>query len=155
METTSPEVRQAGRDDAEVVARLLDAFNTEFGTPSPGAVVLAGRLRRLLGGTDLLAVLVGRPAVGVAVISLRRNVWSDGPVALLDELYVRPDRRNGGLGTLLLAAACDLARAHGSELLEINVDGEDHDTRRFYERNGFVNRDPGQPEPQLYYSRAL
>jgi GNAT superfamily N-acetyltransferase len=149
------EVRQAGSDDADVVARLLDAFNTEFGTSSPGAGVLAGRLRQLLGGTELLALLIGVPAVGVAVISLRRNVWFGGPVALLDELYVQPDRRNGGLGTILLEAAEDLARAHGSELLEINVDGEDHDARRFYERHGFADRDPGQSEPQLYYSREL
>jgi GNAT superfamily N-acetyltransferase len=149
------EVRQAGSDDADVVARLLDAFNTEFGTSSPGAGVLARRLRQLLGGTELLALLIGVPAVGVAVISLRRNVWFGGPVALLDELYVQPDRRNGGLGTILLEAAEDLARAHGSELLEINVDGEDHDARRFYERHGFADRDPGQSEPQLYYSREL
>lgn len=151
----STEVRQASCDDAEVVARLLDAFNIEFDTSSPGAGVLAGRLRPLLGGTELLALLAGVPAVGVAVMSLRRNVWFDGPVALLDELYVQPNRRNDGLGSILLAAAEDLARAHGSELLEINVDGEDHDTRRFYERHGFANRDPGQSEPQLYYSREL
>ena len=148
-------VRRAGRDDAEVVARLLDAFNTEFDTSSPGVDVLAVRLRQLLGGTELVALLIGDPPAGVAVISFRRNVWFPGPVALLDEMYVQPDRRNGGLGSILLAAACDLARDQGSELLEINVDGEDHDARRFYERHGFADRDPGQAEPQLYYSRDL
>ena len=43
----------------------------------------------------------------------------------------------------------------GAELLEINVDGEDTDARRFYERHGYANTEPGQDEPMLYYYREL
>jgi GNAT superfamily N-acetyltransferase len=148
-------VRQATPSDAVVVAELLDAFNREFDTPTPGTQVLATRLRRLLAGDHLVALLGGEPAVGVAVLSLRSNVWYEGPVALLDELYVQPDVRGKRLGHAMLEAACRLARERGAQTLEINVDGEDTDTRRFYEAHGFANTEPGATEPMFYYYRDL
>ncbi len=59
------------------------------------------------------------------------------------------------MGSALLAAAEAVTRARGGELLEINVDGEDTDARRFYERHGYLNREPGQDQPLLYYYREL
>lgn len=41
-------VRMATVAEAEVVARLLDDFNREYDTPTPGAGVLTARLRQLL-----------------------------------------------------------------------------------------------------------
>jgi GNAT superfamily N-acetyltransferase len=66
-----------------------------------------------------------------------------------------PVERGRGIGTALLKAAEEECRQRGSDLLEINVDGEDADARRFYERHGYTNHDPGQTEPQLYYRRDL
>ena len=148
-------VRRADPADAEALARLLDAFNREFWEPSPGVAVLARRLSTMLASPAAVALAVGDPAVGVALLSFRDAVWSDGPTALLEELYVVPERRNGGLGGALLEAAEAAARDRGAELLEINVDGEDADARRFYERHGYVTGNPGQQEPQFYYSREL
>jgi GNAT superfamily N-acetyltransferase len=150
-----PLVRRASAADALTVATLLDAFNREFDTPTPGVAWLATRLGDLLAGEDVVVLLVGEPAVGVAVISLRLNVWYPGPVALLDELYVAPDRRGRRLGHALLEATCAYARERGSEVLEINVDGDDVDARRFYEAHGFANTEPGQTEPMYYYYREL
>ncbi len=147
--------RVAGPEDASTVAELLDAFNREFATPTPGPAVLADRLRRHLGTGELVALLGGAPPVGVALISLRANAWYDGPVALLDELYVAPPERNRGLGSELLAAAEAVVRARGGELLEIDVDGEDADARRFYERHGYACTGADRPEPAVYYSREL
>lgn len=42
-----------------------------------------------------------------------------------------------------------------AELMEINVDGEDLDARRFYERYGYACMSPGEPEPDLYYCKDL
>ena len=40
-------------------------------------------------------------------------------------------------------------------MLEINVDGDDADARRFYERHGYRNSEPGEDEQLLYYFREL
>jgi GNAT superfamily N-acetyltransferase len=147
--------RIATEDDAVIVGELLDRFNREFNTATPGPLVLAARLERLFLRGDVIALLAGTPAVGVALLTLRPNVWYDGPVGLLDELYVVPGQRRRGIGSALLLTAEGLCRQRGGELLEINVDGEDSDARRFYERHGYSDRDPGQTQPQLYYSRDL
>jgi GNAT superfamily N-acetyltransferase len=99
--------------------------------------------------------LAGDPAIGVALMTMRPNVWYDGPVALLDELYVTPALRGRGLGSSLLRCAEIVARQRGAELLEVNVDGDDTDARRFYERHGYVNSEQGEDQPLLYYYREL
>ena len=147
--------RRATLDDAAVVARLLHDFNTEFSTPTPGTEELESRLAELLAGDDVVVLLTGEPASGVAVLSFRPNVWYRGPVAILDELYVRPELRGHRLGSALLDAALALVRGRGGALLEINVDGEDTDARRFYEAHGFTNTEPNQTDPMLYYYREL
>ena len=149
------QVRIAEVADAALVARLLDDFNREFRTATPGIGVLKGRLQRLLGQSDVVAVLADDPAVGLAVLTLRPNVWYDGPVALLDELYVVPAWRGQGVGSVLLEAAEQLTRGRGGELLEINLDGEDVGARRFYERHGYRSSEPGSDEQLLYYFREL
>ena len=147
--------RLATADDAATVARLLDAFNREYEVPTPGASVLAARLERLLLREDVMALLTGEPPVAVALVTLRPNVWYYGSVAILDELYVVPGYRCRGLGSELLAAVEAETRRRGGEVIEINVDGEDIDARRFYERHGYSNMEPGQVEPMLFYYREL
>ena len=44
----------------------------------------------LLATDETVAILAGTPAVAVALVTLRPNVWYAGRVALLDELYVAP-----------------------------------------------------------------
>jgi GNAT superfamily N-acetyltransferase len=117
--------------------------------------VLAGRVETLLRSGETIALIAGEPATGLALLTLRANVWYDGRVALLDELYVRPHLRGRGIGTALLERAIAVVRERGGQLLEINVDEPDADARRFYERHGFVNRPPGETGRMLYYEREL
>jgi GNAT superfamily N-acetyltransferase len=147
--------RRAGPDDAEAVARLLHDFNTEFDTPSPGAAILARRLHSLLAAPGTIAYLAGEPAAGVALVTLRSNVWYDGPVALLDELYVEPGRRGRGLGAAMIRLLIADAREAGVSAIEINVDAADVDAQRFYERHGFSGVDADTGERAFYYSLEL
>lgn len=148
-------VRVATVAEAGVVARLLDAFNREYDTPTPGTEVLARRLRELLPAGDVVALLAGDPAVGVGLVTLRPNVWYDGPVGLLDELYVVPDQRSRMIGAALLRAAERLVGSRGGQVVEINVDGDDVAARRFYERHGYRNSEPGADSQLLYYFRDV
>jgi GNAT superfamily N-acetyltransferase len=156
--------RLATVEDAGEVARLLHDFNTEFDTASPGPDVLAARLRVLLAGDDTFALLAetadatgaaAAPAVGLALVTLRPNVWYDGRVALLDELYVVPHLRSHGIGAGIVDLLLSTCRARGVDLIEINVDEGDTDAQRFYEREGFSPTDPDTGERAFYFFREL
>jgi GNAT superfamily N-acetyltransferase len=147
--------RLATPQDAEEVARLLHDFNSEFDTPSPGAVVLSARLRLLLARNETIAILAGSPAVAVALITLRPNVWYAGRVALLDELYVVPDRRGQGIGSAVVERLMSISHSMGVDLIEINVDEGDVDAQRFYERHGFAATETGSTERAFYFFQEL
>jgi GNAT superfamily N-acetyltransferase len=147
--------RLATPDDAVEVARLLHDFNREFGSPTPAADVLAARLRTLLAGHATMAIVVGMPAVAVALVTFRPNVWYVGEVALLDELYVVAHMRGRGIGSIVIDHLLSTSRARGVDLIEINVDEGDVDAQRFYERHGFSATAPGSPERSFYYAQEL
>ena len=151
------EVRRATPADAAVLGRLLWDFNTEFETETDDADVLAARFERLLGLDGIVAVVAedsaddGPSAVGFALVSLRPAIWFDGPVSQLEELYVVPRLRSHGIGTAILDFSRRLVREAGSPEMHINVDEVDTDTRRFYERHGFVNIEASADYRMLCY----
>ena len=148
------DVRRAMPADADVLGRLLWDFNTEFETETDDADVLAARFARILELDGIVAVLAedsAGTAVGFALLSLRPAIWFDGPVSQLEELYVVPALRSQGIGTQVLELCRRLVRELGSPEMHIGVDEVDVDTRRFYERHGFVNVEAGVDYRMLYY----
>ncbi|WP_309102035.1 GNAT family N-acetyltransferase [Microbacterium sp.] len=144
-------------EDAPIAARLQVDFAVEFETPTPTYEVLLPRFRRLIADPAAFVLLAGDTADpdGYAVVTLRPTVYCDGPLAVLDELYVRPSLRANGIGTALLERAiAEVRRRDGGEM-HINVDEIDTDARRFYERHGFVNIEPGTDYRMLIYIREL
>jgi GNAT superfamily N-acetyltransferase len=147
--------RLATVDDADEIAQLLHDFNTEFGEPTPDVAVLAARLRGLLSRDTTFAIIAGEPAVALALVTLRSNVWYEGRVALLDEMYVVPQLRSRGIGSAIIQQLMATSRGTGIDLIEINVDEGDTDAQRFYERHGFSPTEPGSPERSFYYWQEI
>ena len=148
-------VRLATPDDADAIAQRLHDFNVEFETPTPDVSILAERLRHLLTTDHTLALVAGDTATGVALVTLRPNVWYDGQVALLDELYVVPRLRNQGIGSDIMDELNAQASHHGWSLIEINVYEGNVDAQRFYARHGFCATEPDSDERALYYFQEL
>jgi GNAT superfamily N-acetyltransferase len=149
-------VRLATVADAPAVGRLLHAFNSEFDWPTPGAAVLAERLERLLGAGELIIVIGGQGPDGLAQLSFRHSVFDGAPIALLEELYVAPPMRGGGLGRALLEGAIEAARERDAVSIELNTSDDDTAAIALYESAGFTNRE-GRPDgpPMRYYEREI
>lgn len=135
--------------DAKLVAKLLHDFNIEFGTPVPDN--LERRFAALIAREDVVVILAGE--VGFAYLTLRPSPYYDGPVAMLEELYVAPSHRGNGLGTMMMERVLEETRKLGAGEMQINVDEVDADARRFYERHGFTNIE--QSSRMLLYVREL
>lgn len=151
------EVSIASIEQADLVGRLLYDFNTEFETSSPTAEEFAARFRSLLERHDVLVLLSGslKTPTGFAFLTLRPTPYYEGVLAQLEELYVQPELRDQGIGTALLQTAVLHVRERGGAEMHINVDEVDTDTRRFYERHGFTNVQPGTDYRMLCYLREL
>jgi ribosomal protein S18 acetylase RimI-like enzyme len=149
-------VRAAGADDAPVIGRLLDAFNREFGDPTPGPDALARRVGELIAGGDTVVLLGGAGPDGLAVLRFRRSIWAEGLECYLAELYVAPDRRGQGLGRALMESALQTARERGADYMDLNTGEADVAARALYESLGFSDRE-GKPDGprNYYYEREL
>jgi ribosomal protein S18 acetylase RimI-like enzyme len=154
---TATDIFIASTGQAGVVGRLLYDFNAEFETPGPSAEEFDARFRFLLARADVLVLLSGTPVAptGMAFLTLRPTPYYDGALAQLEELYVRPSLRGRGIGTALLTTAVHEVRERGGAEMHINVDEVDTEARRFYERHGFTNLQPGTECRMLCYLREL
>lgn len=153
MSATHTNVREATSADAAVLARLLTVFNAEFDAEFAPLDVIERRYAQVLDGPDFVAYLAGNPAVGFATIALRPSIYREGRVSLMEDLYVAPSLRNQGIGSMLINAVLARAETEGWGAVEIQVDESDVDTMRFYERHGFISRDPQTGDRALLWRR--
>lgn len=150
------EVRLATAVDAPALARLLHAFNREFGDPAPAVEWLTDRVRQLIESGEVTALLAGAGPDGLAVLRFRPSLWTAGLECYLAELYVVPARRGQGLGRTLMDAVIELARSRGADHIELNTEESDRAARALYESLGFSNRHGGRDGPvSYYYEREL
>lgn len=100
------------------------------------------------------AVLLARsspetPVIGVAVLAYTWTIEHGGACAWLDELYVSPSARGGGVGTALLHRAYEVARGDSCRAVDLEVDADHARVESLYLREGF------RPLPRRRFSRTL
>ncbi len=145
------EIRRARVEDAGDVARLLHDFNTEFSEPTPPLADLRARVRELLASEEIVALLAGKPPLGLALFRIRPSLWSTAADVYLEELYVVPERRGRGIGRQLLEAAMAAAREAGADHFELTTGETDAAARALYESIGMTNREGAPDGPRMLY----
>lgn len=153
----SSDVVLAALEDAPTLTSLQIAFDAEFDSPTPAYDVLLARYRTVLADQDGFAIIAwdGDDPTGFALVTMRPTIYCDGPLAVLDELYITPALRDQGIGTTILHRVLVEIRERSGGEVHINVDEVDTDTRRFYERHGFVNIEPGTDYRMPCYVQEL
>jgi diamine N-acetyltransferase len=98
---------------------------------------------------DALAGFLGAPDRGLELATVDDELagfaaWyaTENPeLATLDKLYVLQSRQRHGLGGRLIARAADLASAAGARSLTLNVNKNNLQAVRAYEKHGFAIRE--------------
>jgi ribosomal protein S18 acetylase RimI-like enzyme len=150
------DIRTVTGEELDILGRLLRELNLEVEAETPTAQVLAARVAELLGGGDTEIVLADDPPGGLAIVRLRKAIWTPHLEASLVELYVVPELRAGDLQRELVEAAMDAARSRGADFIELMVGSSDVASRAIYEDLGFDNHEVGSEDAlALHYSRPL
>jgi ribosomal protein S18 acetylase RimI-like enzyme len=147
-------IRRAEPDDAPTVARLLIDFNTEFEDETPGVEALIAYTRPLIASGEIV-VFLANDADGLSLWRLRTSPWTGKPEAYLQELYVVPALRGGGIGRALLEATMAAAREAGATGIDLNTGETDTAARALYESAGFTNLEGPDGPRMLFYEREL
>lgn len=130
------QVRPAGPDDAATVLAMVRDLAVTNGDDVAEAGTLPG-WTAALARPDVVVLVAERDGRAVGYVSAVRkfHLWLGRDVLALDDLYVAPDQRDGGIGRLLMA---ELARLATAEELLVRWEMREDNTaaRRFYERLG-------------------
>ncbi|AUX08003.1 sporulation regulator-like protein [Halalkaliarchaeum desulfuricum] len=108
-------------------------------------------IREVIGrGVVAGTVLVARPEgdepatedleepLGFVMFSMETGRYrQDVARGIVDNLYVRPEARNRGVGSQLLEAAEGTLREAGAEAVSLDAMAENEGARRFYRRHGY------------------
>ncbi|PSP33774.1 GNAT family N-acetyltransferase [Halobacteriales archaeon QH_10_67_22] len=94
-----------------------------------------GRRRR---ATDRLFVARDDGVVGFVTFGVEENSYGTDVVkGVVENLYVRPDYRNRGLGSDLLSTAERHLRDRGADVVSLQTMADNEAARRFYRRHGY------------------
>jgi ribosomal protein S18 acetylase RimI-like enzyme/catechol 2,3-dioxygenase-like lactoylglutathione lyase family enzyme len=149
-------IREATATDFRAAVALLQTQLAEHAIDLAPAV-LARAVRGIERNREFGRVLVARAGervVGVALISFLWTLEHGGAAAWLDELYVVPEARGGGIGRALTEAAIAAAESADCIALDLEVEPGHDAAIRLYERLGFRRHDRARWMRPLARGRA-
>ena len=138
---TMPAVTKATLHDLPQLCELLTILFTQEADFTPDVAKQSAGLRLIIEHPEVGSILVlrdGAAVVGMVNVLYTISTACGGRVAVVEDMVVRPENRNGGGGSLLLREAIKLARAEGCLRITLLTDRTNASAIRFYQRHGFV-----------------
>lgn len=133
-------MRLARMDDVDALMDLMAEFYAESGYVLERARAEAA-FRDVIADSRLGFVwLIEADGLraGHLVLTLRYAMEYGGPIACLDDLYVRPSFRNRGLSTNAVRDAIEFCRARGIRAMTVEAGGGNDAAQKVYRRAGFL-----------------
>jgi GNAT superfamily N-acetyltransferase len=130
-------IREAGEEDVPELLPLMRAYCDfyEVNPPDEGIETMA---RALIGGEGVVfaAAEEDGPIIGFATCALKWSMLRGARVAILDDLFIDPDSRGGGLADRLIEACADWGRARDAAALDWQTALDNERAQAVYERVG-------------------
>lgn len=134
-----PPLREARREDVPVLVQMMAGFYAESGyvlrrsraTEAFAALLEGPHLGRIW------LVAHGPGVAGYVVVTFSFAMEYGGVIGIVDDFYVRPERRGEGLGTAALAAVRRACAGLGLRALRVEVGGDNAVAQAVYRSAGF------------------
>src|SRR5690606_21890501 len=120
-------IRIATLDDLDDVAPLFDGYRRFYGRESDLAACrsfLRNRLER--NESHILISIAAEHAIGFAQLYPTFSSTALARIFILNDLFVAPGARRGGVGSKLLQASAEFARTHGAIRLNLSTALDNH-----------------------------
>jgi ribosomal protein S18 acetylase RimI-like enzyme len=139
-EGVSMSIRQATLEDLDAVAPLFDAYRQFYRQP-PDLPLARAFLQARLGAGDSVVYLAEDEGTAVGFVQLYPLFSSTAPrpgrIWLLNDLYVVPAARGGGVGRRLMDRARQLAEETGARSIELTTARSNTQAQALYESLGY------------------
>ena len=134
-------IRRAGPADAPAVQCLLLEL-ADHEDSAHAVRVSTERWAALLADERVVVLIAADDEGDLGYVSAVRqlHLWSGEDIVALDDLYVRPRGRNGGVGDDLMTAMAEHATREGRLLIRWEMQDDNHGAQRFYRRLGATLR---------------
>jgi GNAT superfamily N-acetyltransferase len=132
-------IRQATLNELELIAPLFDAYRQFYGQPTDIDAAMLFLSERFLKDQSVifLATHTNGNAVGFTQLFPSFSSVSMARTFILNDLYVVPEARRGGVGSQLLAAAALYARMAGAIRLTLSTAIDNSDAKALYVSQGW------------------
>ena len=132
------EVRPAREDEIDDLMPMMRAY-CEFYEVNPPDEGVIEMLRTLITDPSQGAVFIARQegkAVGVATLDWKWSSLKGARIGYLEDLFVDPDARGGGIADALIAICADRCRENGMPAMEWATAPDNHRAQKVYNRTG-------------------
>ena len=138
------QVRAGTLEDVPAVVAAVSDLVVELGGRPPERSAAETSARELIEDPHLGCVIVAadrEAIVGVLAASWQTAIHAAGPYALIQDLWVRSDRRSGEVGSQLVEALISHVKSLGMRRIEVGLPSESFAalaaTEAFYSKNEF------------------
>lgn len=138
------QIETATLADIPALCGLLSALFAQEAEFTPDTAAQARGLAMIISDPRVGTVLVARrdgEVVGMVNLLFTVSTALGERVVLLEDMVVASSVRGAGVGSALLTAAIDFARAQRCPRITLLTDRVNADAQRFYARHGFVASD--------------
>ncbi|GLH74576.1 N-acetyltransferase [Geothrix limicola] len=133
------DLRIATVEDSDHLAGLAVSFRNHLERTAPSDAQFQASIEYLLSAEDAAFYLAFEEgaAIGYVLQRYRFSMWAAGLEATIEDLFVSPDHRQGGVGRRLIAFALEQARAKGCATVCLDTNEHNAASTRIYTQLGF------------------
>ncbi len=150
-------IRSANPQDAPVIAALAIAFRNHLERATPSDTQFAASVARILASDDAEFCLAidGDTTVGYVLQRYRYSMWAAGIEATIEDLFVAPAARKGGVGRKLIEYALQCAKARACTSVCLDTNENNLGSTRIYTQLGFNSVSKRWNGRQIFYRLNL